>query len=75
MIVAAMMIMYKSLYTQQKKFRLNVVLPPPTGLVTSLAVLSGFRMCDAASPLMDMLHERVREKRLQGRFTVDCGRG
>ncbi|CAN0288707.1 unnamed protein product [Ectocarpus sp. 6 AP-2014] len=36
-----------------------MVIPPPTGHVTSLAVLPGFRRCGAASQLMDMLHERM----------------
>ncbi|CAM9592502.1 unnamed protein product [Ectocarpus sp. 12 AP-2014] len=36
-----------------------MVIPPPTGHVTSLAVLPGYRRCGAASQLMEMLHERM----------------
>ncbi|CAM9659464.1 unnamed protein product, partial [Hapterophycus canaliculatus] len=39
--------------------RSKAVLPPPTGHVTSLAVLPGFRRCGTARQLMVMLHERM----------------
>ncbi|CAM9322353.1 unnamed protein product [Pylaiella littoralis] len=38
----------------------RVPLSPPTGHVTSLAVMPGFRRCGAARHLMDMLHDQMK---------------